>query len=117
MLNYTVNESDQFLKDVEEIAIWILVSNIEQSESLAEKKVDEFNAEIIALKARLRVFPESGDAENKTGIRNFPLYAGRYSAKWIIDNVGKTVNLIAIVDSKYPKSLREIYLDDDFEEE
>lgn len=117
MLNYTVNESDQFLKDVEEIAVWILISNIEQSESLAEKKVDEFNAEIIALKNRLKVFPESGDAENTTGIRNFPLYSGRYSAKWIIDYVGKTVNLIAIVDSKYPKSLREIHLDDDFEEE
>ena len=117
MINYSVNESDQFLKDVEEIAVWILISNIEQSESLAEKKVDELSAEIVALKARLRVFPESGDTENITGIRNFPLYSGRYSAKWIIDYVGKTVNLIALTDSKYPKSLREIHLDDDFEEE
>jgi hypothetical protein len=40
MINYSINESEQFLKDVEEIAVWILLSNIEQSESLAEQKVD-----------------------------------------------------------------------------
>jgi hypothetical protein len=40
MINYRINESEQFLKDVEEIAVWILETNIEQSESLAEKKVD-----------------------------------------------------------------------------
>lgn len=117
MINYTVNESDRFLKDVEEIAVWILVSNMEQSESLAEKKLDEFSTEIKVLKARLQVFPESGESDNIEGVRKFPLYNGRYSAKWIVDFVEKTVSLITLVDSMYPKSLREIQLDGDFENE
>jgi hypothetical protein len=49
---------------VEEIAVWILLTNIEQSESLAEKKVDEWSAEMKALKACLQVFPDSGDRDN-----------------------------------------------------
>jgi hypothetical protein len=71
----------------------------------------------MALKARIRVFPESGDSKNIAGVRNFPLYGGRYFAKWIVEYAEKTVNMIALTDSKYPKSLREIHLDGDFEQE
>lgn len=117
MINYTVNESDRFLKGVEEIAVWILLTNIEQSESLAEKKVDEFSSEIKALKARLNVFPDSGDNDNIEGVHKFPLYNGRYSAKWIVDYAARTVSLITISDSKYPKALREIHFEDDFDVE
>jgi predicted Rossmann fold nucleotide-binding protein DprA/Smf involved in DNA uptake len=115
MINYTVNESDRFLKDVEEITVWILLTNIEQSEFFAEKKVDEWYAEIMVLKARLQVFPDAGEIDKVEGIHKFPLYNGRYSAKWIVDYRAKSVHLITISDSKYPKYLREIYLEADFD--
>ena len=111
-LKYVIEESDQFLKDVEESAVWILLSNVEQSESFAENKVDEFNAELSSLKDRLQNFPESGESDDIQGIRRFPIYGGRYSAKWIVNHVRKTVTLISISDSKYPKSLRGFQFDE-----
>ena len=111
-MKYTVEESDQFLKDVEESAVWILLSNIDQSESLAEKKVDEFSEELNALKERLQKFPESGESDDIQGLRRFPIYGGRYSAQWIVNNVAKVETLISLSDSKYPKKLRHFQFDE-----
>ena len=112
MLKYSTEESDQFLKDVEEAAVWVLLTNIEQSEALAEKKVGDLNSELNTLKARLQEFPESGEVDSIHGIRRFPVYDGRYSAKWIVNHVTKTVTFITLSDSKYPKQLRQVQFDE-----
>lgn len=109
---YEINASDQFLKDVEEAAVWILLSNMEQSESLAEKKVDDFNKEVDLLQRRLQKFPDSGEGDEIQGVRRFPVYDGRYSAKWIVNHFTKTVTFISLSDSKYPKHLRQIQFDE-----
>jgi hypothetical protein len=111
-LKFNVEESDRFLKDVEAVAIWVLRSNIEQSESFAEKKVDELGGDINFLKNRLRDFPELGEADDIEGVRKVPIYDGRYSAKWIVNHAAKTVILITLSDSKYPRSLREFQFDE-----
>lgn len=114
---FSVEESDQFIREVEEAAVWILLSNVEQSESLAEKKVDEFSEDLNALKGRLENYPESGEADDTLeGLRRFPLYNGRYSAKWIVSQIDRKVILITLSDSKYPNKLRELYLDDDLDQ-
>lgn len=109
---YEIKASDQFLKDVEEAAVWILVSNVEQSDSLTEKKVDDFNKELDLLQRRLQKFPDSGEGDEIQSVRRFPIYDGRYSAKWIVNHVFKTVTFVSLSDSKYPKHLRQIQLDE-----
>ena len=112
-MKFNIEESDQFLADVEEAAVWILLNNLEQSETFAESKVDEFQADINALKVRLQSYPDSGEGDEVPGLRRFPIYNGRYSAKWIVNSIIKTVILVALTDSKYPKSLREFSFDED----
>lgn len=112
MQKYEVTESDQFLKDVEEAAVWILVTNIEQSETLAEQKIEDFQNDLNSLKNRLSEFPESGQADDIVGLRKFPIYLGRYSVKWIVNHIEKRVTLVTIADSKYPQNLREFKYDD-----
>ncbi len=107
---YEIFESDRFVDDVEEAAVWILQTNIDQSESLAEKKLDEFHGDISALKVRLRDFPESGEVDTVAGLRKFPVYEGRYSVKWIIDHSAKALTLVSLADSRYPQELREFVL-------
>lgn len=111
MPKYQVDESDQFLKNVEEAAVWILESNFDQSEVMANAKVDELGAELNALKERLGDFPESGEADSVRGLRRFPIYEGRFSAKWIVNHTSKAVVLISLADSKYPRKLRQFSLD------
>jgi hypothetical protein len=112
MTRFTIQESDQFLTDVEESAVWILESNLEESEDLALRKVDEFQGEIESLKERLKDFPDSGESDTVKGVRKFPIYKGRYSVKWIVQKTDKIITLIALSDSKYPKILRNIHLED-----
>ena len=112
MSRFTILETDQFLADVEESAVWILESNLEQSENLAIRKVDDFQNEIETLKERLKDFPESGESDIIKGVRKFPVYSGRYSVKWVVQKTDKLINLIALSDSKYPKALRNIQLED-----
>jgi hypothetical protein len=112
MSRFTILETDQFLADVEEAALWILESNLEESEDLALRKVDEFQDEIESLKERLKDFPESGESDIVKGVRKFPIYKGRYSVKWIVQKTDKLITLIALSDSKYPKALRTIQLED-----
>ncbi len=64
-MKYNIEETDQFLEDVEEAAVWILLSNIEQSESLAESNVEQFGTEVNALKGDFRNSPNP----EKLGIR------------------------------------------------
>ncbi len=109
---FTIHETDNFLSDVEESALWILESNIDQSEELASRKADEFQTEIEALKIRLQRFPDSGEEDSVKGVRKFPLYGGRYSLKWIVEHSAKRVTLIAVTDSKYPSHLRSILFEE-----
>ena len=113
MTFFTIFESNQFLKDIEDIAYWILISNIEQSESLAERKADEFQAQLINLKERLQEFPEMGEMDIILGVRKFPIYEGRYSVKWIANRSNKSVTLLAISDSKYPKNIKTYLINDE----
>ena len=87
-MKYGIEETDQFLNDLEEAAIWILLNNIEQSEAFAESKVEELRADLDSLIERLKTFPESGESDQIRGIRRFPIYGGRYSAKWIVNHAG-----------------------------
>jgi hypothetical protein len=112
MPKYEIFETDRFLCDVEEAAVWILQSNLEQSENLALEKLLEFQQDIQSLKVRLREFPESGESDAVPGLRKFPLYGGRYSAKWIVNHAQVSVTLISLADSKYPKQLRDFSFED-----
>lgn len=109
---FEIEESDQFLRDVEEAAVWILLSNIEHSESFAEAKVHEFSDGLNSLKERLKKHPESGEVDHVQGLRKFPIYEGRYSAKWIVDPVRRSVTLVALSDSKYPRALRQFHTEE-----
>ena len=53
-MKFNVEESDQFLSDVEEAAVWILLSNLEQSEAFAESKVDEFQKDIFSFLCEIK---------------------------------------------------------------
>jgi hypothetical protein len=112
MSQFTILETEKFLSDVEESAVWILESNLEFSEELAIRKVEEFQKEIEALKKRLQLYPESGESDAIENLRKFPIYQGRYSIKWIVQKTNQTVILIALTDLRYPKALRNFELDD-----
>lgn len=111
MIKYHIILTDQFLRDVEEFAVWIFLSNIDQSEQLAEKKVDEFKSDLLVLQDRIQDFPELGEIDTVAGIRRFPVYSGRYSVKWIVNHIKREIVLISISDSKYPKDLRHFHFD------
>ena len=112
MPHYTIFETDKFLSDVEEAAVWILESNFDYSEDLAFRKLEELQIELETLKIRLQSYPETGEIDFIKGVRKFPVYDGRYSLKWIIQNTEKTVTLIALTDSRYPKNIRHIQVDE-----
>lgn len=112
MSQFTILETDQFLSDVEESAVWILESNMEFSEELAIRKVEEFQKGIEVLKERLQEYPKSGETDEVKNVRKSPIYQGRYSIKWILQETDRLVILIALIDSKYPKALRNFQLDD-----
>lgn len=109
---FEILESDQFLADVEEAAVWIISTNIEQSDSLAESKLDELGEELNSLRERLRRHPESGESDSIDGLRKFPVYGGRYSAKWIVSHSDRRVTLLALSDSKYPRRLRQFFTEE-----
>ncbi len=112
MSQFIVLETDKFLSDVEEAAVWILESNLEFSEDFAIKKVEELQKEIEDLKERLKQFPESGEMDEIKGVRKFPVYNGRFSVKWIFQKPVESITLIALTDSKYPKTLKGLFLED-----
>lgn len=103
---YSVLESKQFLKDFEEISLWILVINSDVSEDFALKQVFKLNHEIDKLVFRLSIYPESGlDDESELGTKKFPILAGRYSIRWLIQHDNRIVILLSLLDLKYPKEL------------
>lgn len=112
MSAYKVFESSQFLEDVEEAVVWVLLTNAEQSESFAKKKADELQVELVSLKERLQNFPESGESASIRSIRRFPIYGGRYSVTWLVNHIIRTITLISLTDSKYPKQLRQFHFDE-----
>ena len=112
-LNYSIEESDQFIIDVEEASIWILVTNLEQSESLAEKMLEEFERNLNELKSILKRYPKIGLEENILSIRKFPIFKGRYSAKWIVLEKQSRVILLSLTNLKYPKELRTFNLEEE----
>jgi hypothetical protein len=111
MSQFKILETEKFLFDVEDSAVWILESNLEFSEAMAIRKVEEFQEEIDALKKRLQHYPESGESDAIESLRKFPIYQGRYSVKWIVQKADQTIILIALTDLKYPKALRNFELD------
>lgn len=116
--HFAVNETDQFIKDVEDAAVWLLLTNLQdRSESFTENVVNNLKSEIDALKVRLSMLPDSGQPAEIEGVLKFPLYKGRFSAKWIVDHANRTVTLITLADSKYPKELRNFQLNDDYDDE
>lgn len=112
MPNFAILESDQFLADVEEAAVWILESNLDEGVEFAVSKVDDFEQELEDLKSRLSQFPESGEEDDIRGVRKLPIYSGRYSVKWIVDEGAVQLTLIALNDQRYPKKLRGVKVDD-----
>lgn len=108
MSQYQINATSNFLKDVEEISFWIFVTNVEQSKNLAEAKLSQLESELITLKKKIQNFPESGEEVATRGVRKIPIYDGRYSVRWIVDHHKKTATLISLLDSRYPKKLRNI---------
>jgi hypothetical protein len=112
MSHYEIKKTGKFEKDVEEISFWILVTNIEHSESLAETKLSQLKSELMALTNKIQKFPESGEEVASKSIRQSPVYAGRYSARWVVDHDKKTVMLISLLDLRYPKQLRNIPIEE-----
>ena len=108
MSKYQINATGNFLKDVEEISFWIFVSNVEQSENLAEAKLNQLESDLVDLKKKIQNFPESGEEVATQGVRKTSIYDGRYSVRWIVDHGKKTITLISLLDLRYPKQLRNI---------
>lgn len=113
MEEFEVQESDRFKADLEETILWLYSHNLEQSQEFADQKYFELQQEVNALKSHLKRNPRMGQADEVSGIRRFPLYSGRYFATWLIIEVQKTAILLEFIDSKYPKELRQVHLDDD----
>lgn len=112
MSHYEIKRTDKFEKDVEEISFWILVTNVEHSENLAETKLSQLESELIALTNKIQNFPESGEEITSKSVRQSPVHDGRYSARWVVDHNKKTVTLISLLDLRYPKKLRNIQIDE-----
>ncbi len=53
-----------------------------------------------------------GQADETTGLRRFPVYEGRYSVTWMINDKVKMVTLLEFIDSKNPQRLRQYPFDE-----
>lgn len=113
MSKYLVEESQQFLKDIESTVTWIYSINLEQSEVLAERSLERFQKELEHLIDRLRLYPLIGKEDIDIGILKFPIYDGRFSVQWIVLEEKKKVILLALIDLKYPVELREFEFNED----
>lgn len=76
MSHYEIKETGKFAKDIEEISFWILVTNIEHSENLAETKLSQLESDLAVLKNKIQKFPESGEEVTAKGVRQSPIYDG-----------------------------------------
>lgn len=112
MNEFKVFETDKFKSDLEEAAFWLYSHNLEQSESFADKKFIELQNEINDLKNHLKKTPFIGQADELTKIRSFPIYDGRFLANWFINEHARSVIILNLFDSKYPRDLREFKFDE-----
>ena len=111
-MSFDVQESDRFKAELEEAVLWLYSHNLEQSEEFADQKYFELQQEVNALKNHLKKNPHMGQADEVSGVREFPLYGGRYLATWLVIEAQKTAILLEFIDSKYPKELRQVYFED-----
>ena len=109
---FQVLETEKFRSDLEEAAFWLYSHNLEQSEEFADLKFVELQQEIDGLKNHLVKTPQMGQVDPISGLRRFPLYAGRYIVTWIANEAAQTVILLEFIDSKYPKPLRQFKIDE-----
>ena len=109
---YEVKESLKFEADLEDAVAWLYFHNLEQSQEFAERKFHELKQEVKDLERHLTRTPNMGQADDISGIRRFPLYEGRYSATWIIDENARIVTMLEFFDSKYPQNLRSFQFDE-----
>ena len=101
---YQVRETEYFSSSLEEAALWLYSFNLDRSESLASQKFLELEQEINDLKNHLQGTPRMGEADEISGIRQFPVYGGRYLVTWTLDDRAGVVTLLEFIDSKYPKT-------------
>lgn len=107
MPDYKVIETDRFVADLEDSALWLYSHNLEQSEELADRKLLELEMEINQLKKNLAKTPFIGPADKSGVLRTFPVYGGRFSVNWFVNEQVRSVVLLSMMDSKYPQNLRE----------
>jgi hypothetical protein len=109
---FEIQEAEKFVSDLEEAAFWLYTHNLEQSHEFADLKFSELDDEINDLKRHLRNTPRMGQADEITGLRRFPVYEGRYSVTWMINDKAKMVTLLEFIDSKNPQRLRQYLFDE-----
>ena len=107
-----VQQTDQFKAALEEALYWLYSNNLEQSQEFADRKFLELQREVEELANHLRQTPLMGPADEISGLRRFPVYGGRYSVTWLVDDELNLVTLTEFLDSKYPQNLREFKFDD-----
>ncbi|MCB0343443.1 MAG: hypothetical protein H6626_10635 [Pseudobdellovibrionaceae bacterium] len=112
MDDFEVLESDRFKGELEEVILWLYSHNLEQSQEFADQKYFELQQEVNTLKNHLKRNPRMGQADDVSGIRRFPLYSGRYIATWLLIEAQRTAILLEFIDSKYPKELRQVQLEE-----
>jgi hypothetical protein len=108
---YAILESENFRSDLEEAAMWLYIHNLEQSQNFADRKLLDLENEIENLKTHLTSTPSIGQEDESSILRRLPVYDGRYLVTWITNEKSQTVTLLALIDSKYPRKLREFSFD------
>lgn len=104
-------ETHRFLADFEACALWLYEHNLEQSESFADLKFQELEAELSKLRKALETAPRIG-AHEPPGMRRFPIYEGRFSVVWFISEAQKVVTLVAFNDLRFPMPMRTFRFED-----
>ncbi|MFM6929239.1 MAG: hypothetical protein ACKOX6_12300 [Bdellovibrio sp.] len=104
---YTPSLTNPFKEDFQDVVNYILQSNLESYDlSFCEAKIDDFQDEVLGLIDDLVLFPEQGVRDKSSGVRKKPIYRGRYSVRWVVDDTTRVVHLIGLKDNERPKELR-----------
>ena len=111
-MTFEVQQTDQFKADLEEALLWLYSHNFEQSQEFADRKFLELQQEIEDIEKHLAQMPHMGQPSDVSELGRFPVYGGRYSVTWFVENERKIVTLTEFNDSKYPKTLREFQLEE-----
>lgn len=111
-MSFEVRQTDKFKASLEEAMFWHYSHNLEQSLEFADRKFLELQQEVENLKNHLERTPYMGQSDEISDLHRFPIYDGRYSITWIIDDEMKVVTIMEFLDSKYPRSFREFKIDE-----